>query len=618
MKNFCLAVVALAFTSCVAQEGYWQQEVDYKMEIDMDAEKHQFHGKQTLVYVNNSPDTLSQVFYHLYFNAFQPGSMMDVRSRTIKDPDPRVEDRIYHLSDAEIGFHKIKYVKQNGKDLDFKVEGTIMQVQLAKPIMPGKKTTFEMEFDSQVPLQIRRTGRDNKEGIDFSMTQWYPKLAEYDKDGWHSNPYIGREFHGVWGDFDVTITMDKKYVIGGTGYLQNPQEVGYGYEDTNKPLKLPEGDKLTWHFKAPMVHDFAWAADPDYTHTTAKLDNGTVLHFLYQVDSTEKNWKRLPDYAVKCFEYVNENFGEYPYKQYSVIQGGDGGMEYPMCTLITGEGSFGGLVSVTVHESIHSWFQGLLATNESKYEWMDEGFCTFAQYRAMEHLFNKNSLNPLSRQYGGYMRLAVTENAEPLTTHADFYKLNGVYGSNAYSKGSVFLNQLGYIIGEEALMKGMKQYYYQWRYKHPTPQDFKRVMEKASGIELDWYFEQFVETTNIIDYAVSEVNEVSGKTEVVLERVGDIPMPLDVVVKFKDGSLKWYYIPMRIMRGDKGADMYEIDRVNKEDWPWVYPQYSLKLDVPLSEIEAIEIDPSTRMADVDRENNSYPILDDKHSVKFGE
>jgi aminopeptidase N len=288
-----------------------------------------------------------------------------------------------------------------------------------------------------------------------------------------------------------------------------------------------------------------------------------------------------------------------------------------MCTLITAHGSFAGLVSVTMHEGIHSWFQGLLATNEAKYSWMDEGFCTFAQYKTLDYLYEKNSLNPLARNYMGYIRLAQTDKEEPLTTHADFYKRNMVYGSNSYSKGAVFLMQLGYIVGEPTLMRGMKRYYYEWRFKHPTPLDFKRIMEKESGLELDWYFEQFVETTNTIDYGISEVTGTGSQTEITLERIGDMPMPLDIVVKTKDGKLTWYYIPMRIMRGSKGDDLLQVERINKDAWPWVYPTYSLIIDAQISEIEDIVIDPSNRIADIDPTNNIFPRQDSNNEkIKF--
>ncbi len=239
-------------------------------------------GKQKLVYTNNSPETLDRVFYHLYFNAFQPGSEMDVRSRTIADPDGRVKDRISKLDEDEIGFIKVNSLMQDGKNLTYEVAGTVLEVELAQPIAPGERTTFMMDFKGQVPVQIRRSGRNNKEGVALSMTQWYPKMAEYDFEGWHADPYIAREFHGVWGDFDVTINIDKDYTIGGTGYLQNPKEIGHGYDGPSmKPGKAKKG-KLSWHFKAPNVHDFTWAADPDYVHDIIKGENDVDLHFFYK------------------------------------------------------------------------------------------------------------------------------------------------------------------------------------------------------------------------------------------------------------------------------------------------------------------------------------------------
>ena len=171
-----------------------------------------------------------------------------------------------------------------------------------------------MEFLSQVPLQIRRTGRDNAEGIAYSMTQWYPKMCEYDYQGWHANPYVGREFHGIWGDFNVKITIDKKYVIGGTGYLQNPDEIGKGYEASGSSVQASSGDKLTWHFIAPNVHDFAWAADQDYVHTSHQAKDGPMMHFFYQKnDKTTDNWEALPKIMDKAFTFINQHCGKYPY-----------------------------------------------------------------------------------------------------------------------------------------------------------------------------------------------------------------------------------------------------------------------------------------------------------------
>jgi hypothetical protein len=585
-----------------AQDGYWQQEVQYKMDIDFDADQHTFTGNQVLTYTNNSPDTLHRVFYHLYFNAFRPGSMMDVRSRTIVDPDPRIDDRINNLQPSEIGFHNIEKLMQDGKKVAFSVEGTVAEVKLAQPLLPGKSTTFEMKFNSQVPIQIRRSGRNNEEGVDYTMTQWYPKLAEYDRDGWHSEPYVSREFHGVFGTFEVEITIDSKYTLTGTGVVQNPQEVGHGYAETT-----PTFEKTTWKFKAENVHDFAWAADPEYNHLTTTLTSGTELHFFHRNDSMiNENWSRLVPFTEQLFNIMNDQFGEYPYQQFSVIQGGDGGMEYPMCTMITGTGSFGGLVSVTVHEAIHNWYYGVLASNEQKFPWMDEGFTTYAQNLVLDSLFKRNRLNPHQRSMQSYIGNALSGNEEPLSTGADHYETNRAYGSNAYSKGCVFLVQLSDIVGQETFDRAMITYYNQWKFKHPTPQDFKRVMEKASDMELDWYFDSWIGTTKTIDYGIHTVTSNGKKTTVEIERIGELAMPVELVVKSDKGT-QYIYIPLETMRGAKPAPEGLKDNWKQEkDWPWVYPFYKVQLDMPLESIQSIQLNPFDKIADSNPKNDLFP------------
>lgn len=600
-KLSVLLLVALA-SSVSAQSDRWQQRAKYQMEIDFDAVRHQYKGTQKLVYTNNSPDTLQKVFYHLYLNAFQPGSQMDVRSRTISDPDPRVKDRISKLTPTEIGYEKVLSLKQNGKALKYQVVGTILEVTLNEKILPKTQHTFEMEFEAQVPVQIRRTGRNNGEGIDYSMAQWYPKMCEYDYEGWHSNPYVGREFYGIWGDFDVKITMDASYVVAGTGYLQNPDKIGHGY--SSKTITHKAGERLTWHFVAPEVHDFMWAADRDYKHDVLKVDDNLDLHFFYQTDTLAHVWKEMEPLAVRAFKIMNQQFGRYPYKQYSIIQGGDGGMEYPMATLITGRLNLNGLVSVAVHESIHSWFQMILGTNESKYPWMDEGFTTYAQNIVMADLFGTKG-DPQRTTTNSYRTLVKSGLEEPLTTHADHYNTNRAYSVASYSKGAVFLNQLSYIIGKDRFEKGMKRYFNEWKYKHPNPTDLKRIMEKESGLELDWYWENFVGTTKTIDYGVEAVAGSADKAEVVLKRIGQMPMPLDVVVTYKDGTQENFYIPLEIMRGEKQESMYPKTTL-LADWGWTYPEYTFTIDRNIGDILTIVIDPSQRMADLELDNNAWP------------
>lgn len=604
MKKIILSLAILATSWAGAQNtnGYWQQHVDYEMEVDMNVNNFQYTGTQELVYTNNSPDTLDRVFYHLYFNAFQPGSEMDVRSLTIQDPDRRVGDRISKLSKDEEGYLKVSSLNQDGKRLNYETVGTVLEVELDEPILPGEKTTLNMEFNGQVPKQIRRSGRNSAEGVALSMSQWYPKMAEYDFEGWHAAPYIGREFHGVWGDFDVKLTLDKDYTVAASGYLQNPEKIGHGY--TDKEVTVND-DKITWHFIAPKVHDFTWAADPEYIHDKRTASDGTVLHFFYKDnDEIKENWKKLQEKTEDLLLFFNEHIGPYPWDQYSVVQGGDGGMEYAMLTLITGERNFGSLVGVTAHEMAHAWFQHLMATNENTHEWMDEGFTSYISSAAMNQVMETYAENPHTGSYSSYTRLANSGMEQPQTTQADRYALNAAYGAAAYSKGAVFLAQLGYVIGKDNLDKTLKRYYDEWKFKHPTPNDFIRIAEKVSGAELDWYLNDWTRTTNSIDYGIKNVAEAGeGTTKVTLERLNLMPMPIELSVRYTNGDEEVFYIPLRMMRWEKPAT--QENWTVAEDWAWAYPTYDLEINKPLSEIESIEIDESQLMADVNRDNNLY-------------
>jgi aminopeptidase N len=299
-------------------------------------------------------------------------------------------------------------------------------------------------------------------------------------------------------------------------------------------------------------------------------------------------------------KYFSENVGDYPYEQYSVIQGGDGGMEYAMCTLITGNRSFGSLVGVTAHELAHTWFQFLLATNEAKHEWMDEGFTSYISSLAMNEVMSRNKANPNENSYQGYIYLAKSGKEQPQSTHADRYEYNQAYGISAYSKGAVFLSQLGYIIGEENLKKTLKKYFNDFAFKHPVPNDIKRSAEKVSGLELDWYLTDWTQTTNTIDYSIKEVSENNDITSVTLERIGLMPMPIDLEVEYTDGSKELFYIPLQMMRGEKPS---LTARTTLNDWAWAYPTYTFSVNRPKNEIKAMVIDPKGLMADVNRENN---------------
>ena len=623
-KIILLSFLSLGLNSAFAQSApYWQQHADYKMEVAMDVKNYQYKGKQELVYTNNSPDTLKKVFYHLFPNAFQPGSEMDARLHFIKDPDGRMvtkikgadgketkQSRIETLKPNEIGFLKITNLKQDGVTAQTRVSGTILEVTLAKPILPNSKTTFTLDFDGQVPVQVRRSGRNNSEGVALSMSQWYPKLAEFDFEGWHADPYIAREFHGVWGNFDVKITIDKDYTIGGSGYLQDKNAIGHGYEDAGVTVVYPKKAKtLTWHFIAPNVHDFTWAADKEYTHDIVKGPNDVDLHFFYKNNpKTTENWKQLEPLMVKVMEYYNQRVGAYPYKQYSFIQGGDGGMEYAMCTLMLGNGTLQGILGTATHELGHSWFQHILASNESKHPWMDEGFTTYIEDGALNELKgDKKEVNPFKGNYAAYYQLVNSGKEQPQGTHGDRYDENRPYSISAYIKGSIFLSQLEYVIGKENVDATLKRYFNDFKFKHPTPNDIKRTAERVSGAELDWYLIDWTETLNTIDYGIKDVADNAGKTTVSLERIGRMPMPIDLTVEYTDGTSESFYIPLRMMNFIKPNPNTKVKRTVLEDWAWAQQNYSFTIDKNKTAIKKITIDPSGLMADVKSANNVFEV-----------
>lgn len=609
------AIFPLSFAH--AQPDRWQQHIKYNINVSMNVVTNRFTGTEKLEYTNNSPDTLRKVYFHLYWNAFQPGSSMDVRSielgkTRIAEPkkdsdgldwDARVKDRISKLTPEEIGYQKVKSILINGIEQKLKEHETILEVLLSKPILPKTKALLEVSFEAQVPLQVRRSGRDNEEGIRYSMSQWYPKMVEYDYQGWNANPYIAREFYGVWGDFDVNITIDKNYMVTAGGDLMNANDMGFGYEASGVKAEPNTGATNTWQWRTYNVHDFVWAADPNYKMITRTTQGGPLLRFVYKaVDSVENRWQKMADTAALAYPIIAKTFGAYPYKTYTFIQGGDGGMEYPMATLIKSAS-----VGTALHEWMHSWYQMMLGTNESLYPWMDEGFTNYSSTRVMATLRNTKGFW-FNSEYRGYFNLVKSGLEEPASTHSDHYNTNYAYGNAAYSKGAVFISQLGYIVSDSIRDKILLAYYYQWRFKHPNPNDFIRVAEKLSNMELDWYKEYWINGTKTIDYSVGDINVKDGKAMITVKRIGKMPMPIDVLVTFKDGTQEMHYIPLSLLYGEKPAES-NVPRTVHAEWKWTHPEYAFETSKSIGDIKSIEIDPSQRMADVNKTNNKLVIPD---------
>ena len=622
-----LFVMSVLFSN--AQADRWQQRINYNIKASLDVNTNIIKGTEEIVYDNNSTDTLTKVYFHLYWNAFQPNSVMDIRSRelgkntmtnrrgdVVKDWDARVTDRIEKLSPTEIGYQRVSTITINGKAQNLIEHETILEVQLTQPILPKSSVKMSVAFEAQVPKQIRRSGRDNAEGVRYSMSQWYPKMVEYDYQGWNTNPYIAREFYGVWGNYDVTLQLDQNYMVAATGVLQNPTATANA-----------QGVK-SWNFKGSNIHDFVWAADDHFKHLSKEVRKGLTLHVYYKEKDARADsaWGNVLWAAEKMLPYMEKKFGAYPYPQYSFIQGGDGGMEYAMATLLKGPG-----LGTVFHEWMHSWYQHILGTNESLFPWMDEGFTSYAE-EAVSYEYNQTfaTSSPFisarekaqilvgneraktqlpAVQYGnymGYLGLAKSGLEEPMSTHSDHFNTNYAYSSAAYSKGGTFLGFLGYIIGDSVRDKVLINYYNTWKFKHPNANDFIRVAEKTSGIQLEWFKEYWVNSTKTVDFGLNDIQATATGAIISLQRIGKMPAPLEVLITYKDGSSELHYIPLDLMLANKVAEGND-NRIVHPECKWVQPTYTFETTKPLSALKSIEIDPSYRLPDVNRSNNKLEI-----------
>ncbi|MBN9311702.1 MAG: aminopeptidase [Chryseobacterium sp. 39-10] len=613
MQKIILLTLSLVFGMVAAQQNaYYQQYAQYKMDIDVDANNFTYAGKQTITYSNNSPDELKVIYFHLYWNAFKPNSMMDQRVQSQgKSGDSRLQvngiSRLASIPKDQEGAQNIHWIKQNGKNIKFDIQETIMKVYLDKPVKANSTTTLTMEWDAVIPQQIRRAGRNNSEGIDLTMTQWYPKIAEYDYDGWATFDYVGREFHSPFADFEVNIKIDKDYVIGAGGTLENPSEVK-GYQ-SNASVKTDSKNKATWKWTAKNILDFAFAADRDYTVENFTILDGPKIYYVYQKSDKTIFWETSKPYITKFFQIMNATFGRYVYPSYAFIQGGDGGMEYGMCTMILGEAtSLDGLVGLMVHEAGHSWNQQMMAYNESVRPWMDEGFTSYYEDLVMYQLFPPQSpvANPFVSAINSYINFTKTGKEEPAVWLADHHDDGRAYSFASYVKGELFLVQLGYIVGEQNLSLIMRDFYEQWHLKHPTERDFMHIAQKISGMDLKWFLHYWINTTKTIDYSVKAVKYDTDSTTITLENKGQVPMPIDFSILKKDGSVVNYQIPLNMTHTWKTKDIYG-DFQTLGYWPWTQKEYTFTIPYSKSQISALGIDFSQRLADVNPTDNFVEV-----------
>lgn len=566
------------------------QNFSQTMEVNINDADFTYSGTGRTEFTNKSGDTLHALFFHTFFNAFQPGSAMSERSNEIGDNE--IGDKISKLKPQEYGKLEITSGEFRTKSkISIERTGTIIRIDLSEPILPDENVAFSFKFSGQVPLQTRRGGRTNSQGVRYSMAQWYPKLCQYDESGWHNNQYVAREFYGVWGKYDVKITLPAKFVVGASGELQNPASVGHGYEFTSDTTIQPEiklksigkenaDTLLTWHFVASPVHDFAWVADADYVHTIVR-DSNLTIHLLYK-PNVLRQWHSMPDWCKRTIHYFGNHYGNYPYKTFTCSQAGDGGMEYPQLIMIQHRPTRQ-LLEVTVHEIGHQWFYGLVANNETKHAWMDEGMNTFIEHKILNEEFYGEAeskkdwltdyLIPKQKQgikdNGRYWSIAGSGREEPQSLPHDRFR-DGNTSAQVYSKGAAILHQLEYSFGRQAVDSMMKIYAMKWRFKHPYPRDFEKTCEEVFGQRLDEFFETFLLTTENPLYRIESLkSEKEGemwRNHLTIRKFGAAHVPLNLLVENSEGKFQAFHVPSDILMR-KDTSFLPI-------WFWTNPKYS--------------------------------------------
>lgn len=645
--------VFLSFTHLRSQSHLpsWQQSVHYWIDAELDTDQHLLFGREKILYTNLSPDTLDCLYFHLFINAFQKGSQMQAFQ---EERDAMYGGSVIsYLPERLLGYERISAVKNDkGEPLDFEIDDTTLKIFLTQPISPNGSVTLSMDFEVKIPLLIRRMGRHNREGVDYTLAQWYPKVCAYDQNGWNTDPYLGKEFYGEFATYDVSITLPQQYVVGATGRLQNAVDIAammktppeltikdrvmaqeridsnFARDQDELEMVLSSLSKLaknnpllpvmrTWVFHADNVHDFAWCADPDYGYEQAEW-KGKKIHFLYLPDVKEQ-WKEMKSWTIAMMQYMSDHVGPYPYDDFTIAQAGDGGMEYPSIVFITGRRGRFSLASVTAHEVAHNWFYAALANDETREAWLDEGMTSYYTTRLMEHLFGRFANieydSPFKQKhfpkqdarintYIGYQWWTKQGFEQKILTPSDRFTDDQSYLYSAYYKGEIVMFALEYYFGLERFDELMRRYFQNWKLHHVSTHGFKRFLEEVTGADLDRFFEDWVGTTKVCDYSIAGYSEkwIHDSTaryndiKIELERRGGIAMPLDVYVKLKNGEWHGFRIPTH----NNDPDIEGLER--RPIWFPFEKKYDLLLELN-DRIDHVVLDTTQLLPDVFRMNN---------------
>lgn len=642
-------------------EGYWQQDVHYSINAELDEKTDIISGKEKLIYWNNSPDELTVAYFHLYQNAFQPGSYLDKlqKSNNYRSGYGKYETQ-------KKGTEVLK-MQVDGTDLKMELDNTILKVFLSRPLKSGESMTFDIEFktyfdaSSEVRRRMKIFNSGSFDTKHYDGVLWYPRISVYDrKFGWCKDQHLGKEFYGDFGAFDVELTLATNFVLDATGFLLNREEVlppalrqkldiknfaakQWG-EKASVIIPYDSTQKKTWKFHAENVHDFAFTADPTYRIGEAEvmLPNGNKVQCIALAqESHARGWQNAAEYAGLIIRTFSEDIGMYVYNKIIVADARDG-MEYPMLTLDGGNDP--DYRELFVHEIGHNWFYGQVGNNETYRAALDEGFTQFLTVWGLEKLegdtmpeekiaekgyagmFRKPNMARDIKGFRWYLADALESKDPQLNTHSNGFGGALHHGGGyrqVYYKTATMLYNLEYVLGEELFIKAMQHYFDQWKICHPYFEDFRNSIIQFTGVDLNWFFDQWLETDKRCDYAVTrikksrpELKSESGELaadsssgnpqeeskgeyfSITFKRKDRMQMPIDFQVIAKDGNKYNYHIPNDWFV--KKTDATVLPRWI--GWDLLQPTYTAKVHIP-SGIQEVIIDTSGRLADINKLDN---------------
>ena len=612
--------------------GYWQQDVFYKIDATIDEDSDIISANETLKYWNNSPDTLTYVYFHLYQNMTLKGGP---QANLVKNN--KVKEKFGHYEAQGLGC-KMESIKSKGIELKTEWDYTLVKVYLPKALLPNDSTSFDIIFKTywDKGSERRRFKELNSWGYSqYDGVHWYPRICVYDrKFGWDTNQHLGKEFYGDFGTFEVSLNFAKHFIVEATGTLQNDKEVMpdelrakldiknfFNKAWNSEPsviIPYVKGERKTWKYYAENVHDFSFTADPTYRIGESQWNGIRIIAMVREPHCA--GWKTVTQFGALVVKTYSEDFGMYAWPKLVMCDAEDG-MEYNMLNLDGGwEPNNYDLIA---HEAGHEWFYGMVGSNETYRASLDEGFTQFIESWCLPKITGdymplgyqpKNYYNHFKDSllvrdgevYFGYMNDAIKNADEPINQHSDMFNSALGHGGgyrHVYYKTATMLWNLQYVLGDSLFNAAMKHYFNQWKFCHPYFEDFRNSVIQYTHVDLNWFFDQWMETTKNIDYKIDCVKKVSGekdKYEITFKRKARMQMPIDFSVETKDGKTQLYTVPNTWFAKSTDATVlpkwYGWDKLN--------PTYTATI-TSASKIKNVTIDPSNRLADIYMPNNSW-------------